>query len=61
MKKVGGVVALVLGALFAYATVMPIFQSLSRSSFDPVHILVWLFTGAVAFWLFKIAYRDLST
>jgi hypothetical protein len=23
--------------------------------------LVWLFTGAVAFWLFMIAYRDLST
>ena len=60
MKTIGAVVALLLGLLFAYATVRPITQSLSSGSLDPAHAIVWLFTGAVAVWLFRIAYRDPS-
>ena len=51
MKKLGGTVALVIGLLFAYGTIGPALRELSSGSFDLVHVIVWLFTGGVSFWL----------
>ena len=59
MKKLGGIVALILGLLFAFGTIGPALRELSSGGFDPVHAVVWLVTGGVSLWLLRIAYRDL--